>query len=79
MPEQKSVWFRLGASIHLTDEEYELCKTNKSEGEKLLREKILHGEYELDGESYCPDGCWPGENDPDYTPDEDDYEVGFHF
>ena len=63
MPEQKNVWFRLGVSIPLTDEEYELCKTNRPEGAKLVREKILRGEYKLDGESYCPNGCWPGETD----------------
>lgn len=77
MPEQKSVWFRLGVTIPLTDEEYDLCKNNREAGGELVKEKILRGEYRLDGESYCPYGQWPENDDPDREFDEG--EVVFDF
>lgn len=65
----KKIWARLGVNIILTDDEYEKLKSfvedndpytekydrvNLNMAASLLQKKIRKGNFEIDGNSYCP-------------------------
>lgn len=52
---RRPVWMRLGAVVYLDECEYLACQNDAQKASQKLREAVLRGDYELTGESYCPD------------------------
>lgn len=65
----KELWGRFGLKLELTGEEFATVKGGGEAAHTLIREKILLGEFALDGESYFPateasqPDKWPVEED----------------
>lgn len=58
----KKIFFRLGVTMMLTEEEFALIRTSNDAAHDLLRSKAEQGEFILDGETYSPADLSPGEN-----------------
>lgn len=50
----KKMFFRLGVTMKLTEEEFALICTSSDAAHDFLREKVARGEFKLDGETYSP-------------------------
>lgn len=70
----KKMFFRLGATMELTEEEFALVCTNSDAAHDFLREKVARDEFKLDGETYSPANYIPSD---DEFPHEDDIEFDF--
>lgn len=63
--EKKKLWLRAGISVKLTAEQFKEVEAQSEKGRAILRDKILAGNFILDGETYAPAGlnllpdqCW---------------------
>lgn len=85
MNEKKKLWLRVGVTLELSEEEYNLLRgvpesaaeEKHDEAKKLLVRKMKAGQYILDGETYspihkhiCMDDEWPGDEGISYDFDE---------
>ncbi len=59
----KNMFFRLGVTISLTEEEFELVCTESQAAHDIIRGKIERDEFKLDGESYSPANERPTQNE----------------
>lgn len=73
MTKKKKVWMRLGISLYLTEEELNEVKEQPNDN-KIIRNKIANGDFEVDGDSYIPptegyedEDVWPIEDSIDFT------------
>lgn len=79
----KNLWIRLGASLHLTDEECEAILGEVEEFDagrmaQILKTVVSENRFELDGESYVPYSsvaCFNDQYDTDYMEVDADCEV----
>ena len=70
----KKMFFRLGVTMKLTEEEFALICTSSDAAHDFLREKVARDEFKLDGETYFPANYTPSDNE---FPHEDDIEFEF--
>lgn len=70
----KKIFFRLGVTMELTEEEFALICTSSDAAHDFLREKVTQGEFKLDGETYSPANYTPSN---DEFPHEEDIEFEF--
>lgn len=70
MSSKKSLWLRLGASISLTEEEFDAVRNAGPQGEAIIRSKVAAGDFILDGETYAPENS-NRPNDGEWVFDED--------
>ena len=70
----KKIFFRLGVTMELTEEEFALICTSSDAAHDFLREKVTRGEFKLDGETYSP-ANYTSSNDE--FPHEEDIEFEF--
>ena len=59
----KKIFFRLGVTMELTEEEFALICTSSDAAHDFLREKVTRGEFKLDGETYSPANLNPCGNE----------------
>lgn len=70
----KNIFFRLGVTMTLTQEEFDLISTSSDAAHDFLRGKVAREEFKLEGETYSPANYTPGN---DEFPHEDDIEFEF--
>lgn len=70
----KKLFFRLGVTMELTEEEFALICTSSDAAHDLLREKVARDEFKLDGETYSPANYTSSD---DEFPHEDNIEFYF--
>lgn len=70
----KKLFFRLGVTMTLTQEEFDLISTSSDAAHDFLRGKVAREEFKLEGETYSPANYTPGN---DEFPHEDDIEFEF--
>lgn len=46
---------RLGAFIHVTNEEYDVLMSGNPQGDTILRNVLDRGDFEFNGDSYIPE------------------------
>lgn len=59
----KKLFFRLGVTMELTEEEFNLICTRSDAAHDLIRDKVARDEFKLDGETYSPANYNPCENE----------------
>lgn len=59
----KNIFFRLGVTMTLTREEFDLICTSSDVAHNFLRNKVARKEFKLDGETYSPANLDPCENE----------------
>lgn len=59
----KKLFFRLGVTVELTQEEFDLICTRGDAAHDFLRGKVARDEFKLDGETYSPANYSPCENE----------------
>lgn len=59
----RKLFFRLGATMELTQEEFELVCTSSDTAHDFLRDKVARDEFKLDGETYSPANLSPCDNE----------------
>lgn len=57
----KKLFFRLGVTMELTQEEFALVCTGSDAAHDLLRDKVARKEFKLAGETYSPANLDPGD------------------
>lgn len=56
----EKIFFRLGVTMKLTQEEFSLLRTGSAAAHEFLRGKVARSEFRLDGETYSPANFTPG-------------------
>lgn len=59
----KKMFFRLGVTMELTREEFDLISTSSDAAHNFLRDKVAREEFKLEGETYSPANLNPCENE----------------
>lgn len=59
----KKLFFRLGVTVELTQEEFELVCTSSDAAHNFLKDKVARDEFKLDGETYSPANLSPCDNE----------------
>ena len=59
----KKIFFRLGVTMMLTQEEFDLICTSSDTAHDLIRSKVDHSLFKLDGETYSPANPDPSDNE----------------
>lgn len=59
----KKLFFRLGVTMELTQEEFALICTSSDAAHDLLRNKVAQDLFKLDGETYSPANLDPSDNE----------------
>ena len=59
----KKVFFRLGVTMQLTQEEFDLICTSNHAAHNLIRDKVARDLFKLDGETYSPANLDPSDNE----------------
>lgn len=59
----KKLFFRLGVTVELTQEEFSLICTGNHAAHDLLRSRIAQDLFKLDGETYSPANLDPSDNE----------------
>lgn len=70
----KKIFFRLGITMELTQEEFDLICTSSDAAHNLIRSKVAQDLFKLDGETYSPANLDPCDNEFYH---EDDIEFEF--
>lgn len=73
MERKKKLFLRIGATMTLTESEFDLLCLENDQAADMIKAKLEQGDYEIDGETYFPgaidqnDGAWFHENDIEFT------------
>ena len=59
----KKLFFRLGVTMMLTQEEFDLICTSSDTAHDLIRSKVDQNLFKLDGETYSPANLDPSDNE----------------
>ena len=70
--ETKNAFLRIGATIALTESEFDLLRQENEQAANMVREKLAQGGFKIEGETCFPafigatDDTWRIENDIDF-------------